>query len=50
MVAAYQLLLDVLPYYQGGKEYDKVKALAVQTDSKDDKEAKTSDDTNPERI
>ena len=48
VVAAYQLLLDVLPYYQGGKEYDKVKVLAVWTDSKDDKDAKTSDDTNPE--
>ena len=32
--AAYQLLLNVLPYYQGGKVYDKVKALAVQSDIK----------------
>jgi len=48
VVAAYQILLDVLPYYQGGKEYDKVKVLAVWTDSKGDKEAKTSDDANPE--
>ena len=45
VVAAYQLLLNVLPYYQGGKDYDKVKALAVQTDSKGDKDAKISDDT-----
>lgn len=42
VVAAYQLLLNVLPYYQGGKDYDKVKALAVQTDGTDDKDAKTS--------
>ena len=28
VVAAYQLLLNVLPYYQGGKDYDKVKKLA----------------------
>lgn len=39
VVAAYQLLLNVLPYYQGGKDYDKVKELAVQTGSKDDQDS-----------
>lgn len=45
VIAAYQLIRNFLPYYQGGKDYDKVKSLAVQTDSTGDKDAKTSDDT-----
>lgn len=32
--ALYQLILMLAPYYSGGKEYSKVKSLAVKTDSK----------------
>lgn len=45
VVAAYQLFLNVLPYYQGGKDYNKVKELAVQTDSKDDKDSEGAETT-----
>lgn len=38
VVAAYQLIQNVLPYYQGGKDYDKVKKLVIQSDN-------TADDT-----
>lgn len=34
--SAYQLAIMLVPYYSGGKEYDKVKALAIMNDTKDD--------------
>lgn len=34
----YQLILLLIPYYTGGKEYDKVKSLAIITDKGSDEE------------
>ncbi|MCI6465603.1 MAG: class B sortase [Faecalicatena sp.] len=38
--SAYQLIMMLIPYYSGGKEYDKVKKLAITNEKKDPKDTK----------
>lgn len=42
--SGYQLIMMLIPYYSGGKEYDKVKKLAVTNEKRDPKDAKDGEE------